>query len=98
MAKVQISIDSSLLARMDNYAKANYMSRSGFISMVVNQYLLQSDLLCLMGDMRSAMDKISRTGTLDADAQAAMDKFIAYADLLCVGNRPYSDLCPHVTP
>lgn len=84
MAKVQISIDSALLKRLDDYAKANYMSRSGLISMIANQYLLQSDLLGLMGDMRTAMDRISKTGKVDAQAQHAMDEFEQYADLLGV--------------
>ena len=39
--KVQVSLDERLVDRIDNYADANYMSRSGLISFVMSLYLNQ---------------------------------------------------------
>lgn len=40
--KVQVSLDEKLVERIDNYAFANYMSRSGLISFATTQYLNQA--------------------------------------------------------
>ena len=41
--KVQVSLDERLVERIDSFADANYMSRSGFISFATCQYLNQFD-------------------------------------------------------
>jgi metal-responsive CopG/Arc/MetJ family transcriptional regulator len=46
--KIQISIDDRLLERVDKYADENYMSRSGFASLAMSQYLNQNDMLNLL--------------------------------------------------
>ena len=45
MAKVQISIDDGLLARIDDYADSNYMSRSGLITFATNQFLSTAQMV-----------------------------------------------------
>ena len=65
MAKVQISIDDDLLERIDKYADANYMSRSGMITLSTNQFLNQNEALLVMREMALLLRKINETGNLD---------------------------------
>ena len=41
--KLQVSLDERLVERIDGYAAANYMSRSGLISFFMSEYLNQFD-------------------------------------------------------
>ena len=41
--KVQVSLDEKLVERIDIYADAHYMSRSGLISFLMSEYLNQFD-------------------------------------------------------
>lgn len=65
--KVQISLDDNLMTRIDAYADANYMSRSGLISLATAQYLNQAEMMLLIKDMSLAMRKIADSGKVDKD-------------------------------
>lgn len=73
--KVQVSLDDNLVSRIDNYADANYMSRSGLISLATSQYLNQVELMMLVKDMSLAMRKIADTGNLDHDMMEKLEDF-----------------------
>lgn len=75
MAKVQISIDDELLEKIDRYAKNNYMSRSGFLSMVSNQYLSTQEFAELAKSMNSAMKKVAENGVIDDDTMRQLESF-----------------------
>lgn len=62
--KINISIDDALIQRVDAYADANYMSRSGFISLACAQYLNQNEALISLGEMANAFRKMAETGTI----------------------------------
>lgn len=62
--KINISIDDALLQRVDAYADANYMSRSGFISLACAQFLNQNEALISLGEMANAFRKMVETGTI----------------------------------
>ena len=62
--KINISIDDALIQRVDAYADANYMSRSGFISLACAQYLNQNEALISLGEMANAFKKMAETGTI----------------------------------
>lgn len=62
--KINISIDDALIHRVDAYADANYMSRSGFISLACAQYLNQNEALISLGEMANAFRKMAETGTI----------------------------------
>lgn len=73
--KVQVSLDEKLVERIDNYADANYMSRSGLISFATSQFLNQADVILMVKDMSLAMRKISEKGTVDHDTLEQLEDF-----------------------
>ena len=64
-AKVQISIDETLLQKLDDFADRNFCTRSGAVSMAVSQLVLQDELQRSMRSMAMAMQKIAENGHLD---------------------------------
>ena len=75
MAKINISIDDSLLERLDRVADENYMSRSGLISQSVIQYLNQFEIVLAIKGMGIAMNKIAEQGEVDEDTRKQLDDF-----------------------
>ena len=75
MAKVQISIDDELLARIDNFSDNNYMSRSGLITQACVQYLNEAEIVVLVKDMSLAMRKIADTGKVDHETMDQLEDF-----------------------
>lgn len=75
LMKVQVSLDEKLVERIDNYADANYMSRSGLISFATSQYLNQTDVMLMVKDMALTMRKIAEKGTVDHDTMEQLEDF-----------------------
>lgn len=73
--KLQISLDEKLVERLDNYAEANYMTRSGLISFATTQYLNQADMILLIKDMSLAMRKIADNGSVDDKTMEQLEDF-----------------------
>lgn len=82
MAKVQISIDNDLLARIDKYADSNYMSRSGFISLATSQYLQNADTVKAIKELTACMRRIADNGNIDAQSKKELEEFETFARLL----------------
>lgn len=75
MAKINISIDDSLLERVDKVADENYMSRSGLISQSVIQYLNQFEVISAIKGMSIAFNKIAEKGEIDEESKQQLDDF-----------------------
>lgn len=73
--KVQITLDDKLVERLDNYADANYMSRSGLISFATTQYLNQADVITAINDISLAMRKIADKGSVDDATMEQLEDF-----------------------
>lgn len=80
--KVQVSLKNELLERMDNYAKDNYLSRSGLISFACNQFLNQADVIMCVKDMALAMRKIADNGMVDDDVMEQLEDFERVAKMM----------------
>ena len=80
--KVQVSLDDNLVSRIDSYADANYMSRSGLISLATTQYLNQVEVMMLIKDMSLAMRKIADTGNVDHDTLEKLEDFERFCKLV----------------
>lgn len=80
--KVQVSLDDNLVSRIDSYADANYMSRSGLISLATTQYLNQVEVMMLVKDMSLAMRKIADTGNVDHDTLEKLEDFERFCKLV----------------
>lgn len=75
MAKVQVSIDDKLLARIDDYADNNYISRSGLISMGMNEYLNSKEVMLLVKNIGIAVQKIADQGSVDDETMQEIEDF-----------------------
>lgn len=65
--KVQMSINDELLAKIDSYTKANYMTRSGFVSMACAQYLLAHEMQATLRELALCMREIADKGAVDKE-------------------------------
>lgn len=59
MAKIMISIDDSLLERVDNMADEMYTSRSGLLSLAVTEYLNAKQSIGILTDISLQISKIA---------------------------------------
>lgn len=85
MAKVAISIPDDLLQSMDTYAKNNFMSRSGFISMCCHQYLQALELQRVIGAMSDSMTKMAdaaEAGSIDEETMQEFEQFQKLAKMI----------------
>lgn len=80
--KVQISLDDALMARVDAYADANYMSRSGLISFAVTQYLNTAEVTKAITDMAVCMRKIADNGKVDHETMEQLEDFERLSKML----------------
>lgn len=82
--KVQISLDDNLVARLDEYAEDNYLSRSGCISLALTQYLNQQDVTKAIKDLAFSMRKIADTGKISAEQMEQLEDMERLAKMLSV--------------
>lgn len=73
--KLSISMDEELVKRIDEYAKDNYGSRSGIISIACNQFLNAAEATKMIKVMSLAMRKIADTGIVDKEQQIILQDF-----------------------
>lgn len=85
--KVQISIDDSLLDRIDNYADNNYLTRSGLITLATNQYLNSAEVITAIKDMSVSMRKIADQGSVDKQTMEQLEDFERIANVLVGANK-----------
>lgn len=84
--KVGITLNDELLKRMDNYAKENYMTRSGLISVAVRDYLNSTEASLALVSLSHSMRKIASTGKLDKATKKQLEDFYRLASLLAGGD------------
>jgi len=82
MAKISITIDDSLLSRIDAFASDNYISRSGLISSVLCQYLNSQDLTKAIKSMSFSMQIIAEKGEISAEQQKELENFKLLVDMM----------------
>ena len=74
--KISISIDDNLLEMIDNFAEENYMTRSGFLTLVSKNYLQQQEVVKTLGSLRATLDTIKGSGELDPKSEAEINAFL----------------------
>lgn len=80
--KVQITLDDALMTRIDNYADANYMSRSGLVSLACTQYLNSAEMIQAVSEMCCAIKTIAEKGFVDDETQRKLDEFAILSKML----------------
>lgn len=84
--KVQITLADELVARADQFADENYMTRSGLVNVALTQYLNSNALMLAVRDLSLAVRKVADNGEIDAETQEQLEDFERLAKML-VGNR-----------
>lgn len=84
MAKIKINftIDEELTNRMDEYCDENYLNRSAFLSIAVNEFLNTRDASRAIKDMALSMRKIADSGSVDADTLRDLESFERMAKMI----------------
>lgn len=75
MAKLQISMEDELLARVDDYADRHYMTRSGFLALAATQLLLQDEVQKSIRTMALAFKTIAETGKVSEKTMKELEDF-----------------------
>lgn len=65
--RVNVSFEEKILERMDEESKKMGISRSAFIAVAVNQYLMQIDNVQAVKDVKSMLDKLERLTQFNID-------------------------------
>lgn len=84
--KVGITLDDELLKRIDTYADANYMSRSGFLSVAATHYLNALEVQTAIKEISLAMRKIADTGKIDHEVMEQLEDFERLAKFITPTN------------
>lgn len=82
--KVGITLDDNLVARIDEFADENYMSRSGLISLACTQYLNAADVTKAIKEMAVCMRKIADSGKVDHETMEQLEDFERLSKMLVV--------------
>ncbi len=85
MAKVNISIDDELLKRADNYADANYTSRSGLLTTALVEYLNSREMITAVRKLNLTLEKIASDGECDEETLMELEDFSRLANMLTAG-------------
>ena len=80
--KISISMDDKLLEKLNNYADANYITRSGLISIAVHEYMLQKEALYTLKKLSSTMERIAESNSIDEQSKKELEGFTTFANLL----------------
>lgn len=73
MAKINISMDDDLLAKVEKLADEMYMSKSGFISHACTQLVMQNLMVSAVTDLSVAMMKIAETNEIDDKSRQELE-------------------------
>lgn len=82
--KVGITLDDNLVARIDEFADENYMSRSGLISLACTQYLNAAEVTKAIKEMAVCMRKIADSGKVDHETMEQLEDFERLSKMLVV--------------
>ncbi len=80
--KIQISMNDELARRLDVFAKENYLSRSGLISVAATQYLNGQEIGMYIKLMAVSMRKIADEGKLDDETLEKLQDFERFVKML----------------
>lgn len=82
MAKINISIDDTLLEKIDRLADENYTSRSGFIALGMTDFVNSREVVSAIKSMSVSMAKIASQGYVDDDTLKEMESFKVLCGML----------------
>lgn len=73
--KVNFTVRDELMQRADKYAKNNYMSRSGLISLALSEFLNAREMATAIPRISYALKKMADEGKVDEDTLTEFREF-----------------------
>lgn len=80
--KINISFDTELLGKIDEYAKNNYMSRTAVIKQACTQLVMAQEVTQALRQLAFSMQRIADTQQIDEQSKKELEGFKALAYLL----------------
>lgn len=80
--KVNITLNDDLLAKVDQYADENGMTRSGLVAVALGDYLSARELTSAIKSIAFTMEDIASKGEVDEESQKKLDDFQRLVNLL----------------
>lgn len=77
--KINISLDDRLAKRLDDYADANYMTRSGLVSIALTQYLNTQEMIGVIKSMSLSLSKMVNSNNISEEDRKEIE---GYANML----------------
>lgn len=77
--KINLSIDDELLERAEIYAKQNYLSKSGLVSIALVQFLNQNELISSLNSLSVSVRKMADNGEVDPESMEQINAFLTFA-------------------
>lgn len=89
LAKVRlnISLDETLLQRIDQFAEENFLSRSGLLSVAANEFINSSLLVTAFNDVAFSIRKIADNNQIDDESLKKLEDFEKVAKMLVSSSR-----------
>ena len=79
--RVNFNVPDELIARLDEYAKENYISRSAVMCQACDNFLMAKQAKQLFAQMTQTMKVIAEKGEIDEETQKQLDEFERVASL-----------------
>lgn len=80
--KFSVSMPEDLVERIDSYAKSNYMSRSGVVSLASHQFILQTEAFQAIKSVSVAINKIADSGEISEEDRKQLEDFERFCSLI----------------
>lgn len=81
--KVNVTLDANLLARADEFADDNYLTRSGLLSLALTQYLNQNSVTKALTDLAVSMRRIAdNNNNISDEDMRTLKEFEQIANLI----------------
>lgn len=80
--KVQITMDESLLSRLDEFVDRNFSTRSGAISLACTQMLMSEDIRMSIRTIAIAMKRIAESNEIDEQSKEDLKSFELLAKMI----------------
>ena len=75
MKTVQISVNEELLKKIDEYAKENFLSRSGFFSMLANNHFQALEVTKSLKDLSLSIRQVAQNNEIDEETAKKLEDF-----------------------
>lgn len=85
--KMNVSMNDELASRVDEYAKNNYMSRSGLVSVALSNYLNQHESYKALSILAVAIQRIADNNAVSDEDLKALEDFKRLAELILTNKK-----------